>query len=277
MTKETNRIYQRIEEAQNELASHYGLLVISKATAKANVFSFAVEQKIIGSDLYLGESGFAESYSESRFYTTSDRFYDEGKGTVKTYSSPNSAFLKSHAQEIPYDDFIRKYGKIMTKKKYFTRIHPVNKQDLVQEAYIAPEEGNSGKTVYGFLNVAFPEGSIKSFREEGNDLYLTLDTDYSHTYFRTQMRAVGRLEGYPQMKSSEYVLRFDEEGHLREVDSLDKYTAKTGFLSSPIEMAMKTFFYPSENDVFLLNGEEKKLSFPKIGEPFDVYGKEEED
>ena len=271
--KKKSEILKIIDDGLEELASHYGLLVVSKAKAKANVFAISFSQSIISSNFYLGEKGFFESYSESQFLTTSDRSYHEGKGVIHTYSSPNSAFMKAHPKDYSYDEFIRKYGKLITRKLYFSKIHPINKQDLVQEAYME-KDGIGAKKMVGFINYVFPEEGIKTFKEENNTITLELNPEYTHAYFRTQMRSIGRLEAYPLMKYSSVTFGFDERGKITSLKAIDDFSAKTGILSSAIHMELESTYQTSDNDSFVINGENKTLHLPSIEESFDVYGDE---
>ncbi|MDD6241330.1 MAG: hypothetical protein PUA93_07115 [Eubacteriales bacterium] len=269
--KDSSKIIQKIDKALEELSSHKGLLVVSKAKAKATLFAISFSQSIVSSNLYLGRSSFFESYSESQFLATSDRFYDEGDGVVITYSSPNSAFLKAHRNDLRYDEFIRRYGKLITRKTYFSKIHPVNKQDLVQEAY-AEKDSLGAKKMYGFLNYVFPREAILDYEEKDRELTLVLNPDFSHAYFRTQMRAIGRLESYPTMKGSKVTFFFNELGKLEKMQAFDDFSAKSGILSSAVHMVLVSTFTTSEDDVFPLRGQKRKLRIPDIQEPFEVYG-----
>jgi hypothetical protein len=271
-----SKVYQVVNYS---LAMHskskYALTIgKAKVLAKAGV---TVQQNIQSCTYTTPDVIYNQNVSSSSVVKTANRFYDYLDGKVQCYleSLPDD-WKNSSSTEYTYDEYMQKYGKLLSGSYYCTTVRDssqVTEANPISDRYLSLNEEDydnstddtkhhvNGVVIYLIGPTSVKESSIEK-TESGYKVSVDLFTDKDKaealeeakkisvgtSYYSVQMRTTGGLNSRPSFSLSH--LEFNLDSNLGLVSSYfkDEYSAIVGPISSTTSSEMYQYYFRSESN-----------------------------
>lgn len=262
-----DRGYELINYALDKYASAEYSLTLTRGST----LSTGVTQTIQSAKVVMPGMIYYENTSSSSMVSTAHRMYDRGDGKVEAYlAKQTSDWPKTAARDIPYNEYIQLFGKLLQGKYYCTSSEDYNL--TVTDLFMTLDENEfkksddstkhmvNGSTIY-YIEKATTSSSVITKTESGYTIEVDLLPSMgSNNYFVAQMKTTGNVA--VSFTNSQATFRFDENLNIISSTGFDKYDLKLGGLGLKATQTLDLYYLTSSS----LNFNDVELNIPKPNE-----------